>query len=80
MLLYHLFAFVSTRIDVRNSFFNPCMPSIWVINSTLVILTKSERRGSEDAWKDPGNFSLAMLHQGVLTTTQSIPNSAPPFY
>jgi hypothetical protein len=27
-----------------------------------VILTKSERPRSEDAWKDPENFSSAMLH------------------
>jgi hypothetical protein len=43
---------------------------------TPVILTKSERSRSKDAWKDPGNFSSAMLDQGVRTRQSCIR----PFY
>lgn len=41
------------------------------------IPTKSERRRSEAAWKDPENFPSATLHQGVLTRQFLLPAVTP---
>jgi len=37
-----------------------------------VILTKSERRRSEGAWKYPEDFSLSIRHQGILTIPRQL--------
>jgi hypothetical protein len=82
VLLYHLFALVSTKnpqfefnFQIETFAEQETLPLFSIsecrrfgaINSTPVVLTKSERRWSEDAWKDPEEFSSAMLPQGILT-------------
>jgi hypothetical protein len=42
-----------------------------------VILTKSERRRSEGAWKDHEDFSLSILDQGVLTIPRPLSGMDP---